>query len=405
MKSCNLHIKNITYEEKKFRLSDFFNSYWDKYVKSPKKFIKPEQYKAVNSLRVCRTEVLGKDVYACPECGTISEVFHSCKHRFCPICSWKDTLKWADKAYEKLLNIPHRHAVATLPHELNQLLENNYEILNNALFKASAETIKDWFLAKYNITPGIISVLHTFGEQKNRHHHTHMIVSMGGIKRKTKKLDTVALKFIPYKFLSKKFMIKFQDIIVQLFDSEKLNHNFANKKELLILLKKINLNNWRFHFEPPMDEPLKVIKYIGRYSKRACLSESKITNIQGEYISFKYKDYKDRDTENKPIQKILTLHYSDFFPRILQHVPPKRYQIVRYYGTYANAVQLDEKLKVKPERTEASTSYKNPKLCEHCQKEKELIFIVFDLRKREERTEKFDINIHKNIISRPLKIA
>ena len=27
-------------------------------------------------------------------------------------------MKWADKAYLKLLNIPHRHAVATVPHQL-----------------------------------------------------------------------------------------------------------------------------------------------------------------------------------------------------------------------------------------------------------------------------------------------
>ena len=400
-----VHLNTKPYQENEFRLSDFFNSHWDKYVKNPKKFIKKEQFHAVNALRVCRTEVLGKEVYVCSDCGSISEVFHSCKHRFCPTCSWTDTLKWADKAYLKLLNIPHRHAVATLPHDLNQLLENNYEILNNALFKASAETIKDWFLAKYNIKPGIISVLHTFGEKKNRHHHTHMIVSMGGININTNKLEKVALKFMPYKFLSKKFMIKFQDIIIELFDNKRLKHNFENKQNLLILLKKINQNNWRFHFEPPMEEPLKVIKYIGRYSKRACLSEKKITNIQGEYISFKYKDYKDRDKENKPIQKIETLHYSVFFPRILQHVPPKRFQIVRYYGIYANPVQLDENLKLKPEKKQAATAYKNLKFCEHCKKQKELVFIVFDLRQKKERTEKFDINSHKNNIYKVKKIA
>ena len=396
MNESHSHINVSTYEQKKFSLTDFFNSHWDKYVKKPKKFIKKEHYHAVNAIRVCRTEVLGKQIYVCSDCGEISEVFHSCKHRFCPNCSWKDTLNWADKAYQKLLNIPHRHSVATLPHQLNPLLEKNYRLLNNALFKAAAETIKDWFLAKYDITPGIISVLHTFGEKKNRHHHAHMIVSMGGINKKTKELKKVAINFIPYKFLSKKFMIKFQDILVDLFDNKLLKHNFNDKKELLILLKQINKNNWRFHFEPPMKEALKVIKYVGRYSKRACLSESKITDIQGEYISFKYKDNKDRDAENKPIQKILTLHYSDFFPRLLQHVPPKRYQIIRYYGIYANAVQLDENLKVKPEKTEAATAYKNPKFCKYCNKEKILILIVFDLRRRENRTEKFNVNIHKN---------
>ena len=94
---------------KKYSLTDFFNAHWDNYVKQPAKPIKPEHYKAVNAIRTCRTEVLGKRIYACPDCGDIAESFHSCKHRFCPNCSWNDTIKWAEKAYRKLINKPHRH--------------------------------------------------------------------------------------------------------------------------------------------------------------------------------------------------------------------------------------------------------------------------------------------------------
>jgi hypothetical protein len=111
--------------EKKYHLADFFNSWWDTYCKKPTAFIEPAQYKAVNAIRVCRTEVLGVDYYACPECGEISEVHHSCKHRFCPVCSWKDTIKWAEKTKERMLNIAHRHVVFTLPHSLNGLLKRN----------------------------------------------------------------------------------------------------------------------------------------------------------------------------------------------------------------------------------------------------------------------------------------
>ena len=387
-----------TEQSKQFKLADFFNAHWDNYLTKPGKFIKPEHFQAVNSIRVCRTEVLGKEIYACPECGDISEVFHSCKHRFCPTCSWQDTLKWAEKAYQKLFNIPHRHAVATLPHELNPLLEKNYTLLNNALFKASAETIKDWFLAKYNIKPGIMSVLHTFGEKKNRHHHTHMIVSMGGINQKNRTLKKVALKFIPYTFLSKKFMIKFEDMLIQSFENKLLIHDFKSKTELLIFLKRINKKNWRFHFEKPMKHPLQVIKYIGRYSKRACLSERKITEIKGEYISFQYKENKEKNSDNKLVIKTLRLHYSEFFPRLLQHVPPKGYQIIRYYGLYANAVKTEKKLKIKPEYKQAATAYKNPKMCYHCNKMKLYVFTIFDLRTKQERLQEFDSKKHKHSI-------
>ena len=46
-------------KEKKYRLSDFFNRWWDEYAQHPAEYITPEQYKAVNAIRVCRTTTLG----------------------------------------------------------------------------------------------------------------------------------------------------------------------------------------------------------------------------------------------------------------------------------------------------------------------------------------------------------
>ena len=75
--------------EKKYRLADYFNRWWDEYAKHPTEYITPEQYKAANAIRVCRTAALGIDTYACPECGEVREIYHSCKNRFCPSCGNK----------------------------------------------------------------------------------------------------------------------------------------------------------------------------------------------------------------------------------------------------------------------------------------------------------------------------
>jgi len=160
----------------KYRLSDFFNAHWDKYVKKPTKPILSEQYKAVNAMRACRTEVLGVNYYACSKCGEITKTYHSCKNRFCPNCSWKDTLKWAEKIEAKLLKIKHRHIIFSVPHALNSLIKNNKALIHNILLRTSADTFKDWFLSKYNIKTGAISVLHTFGEKKKWHSHVHSII-------------------------------------------------------------------------------------------------------------------------------------------------------------------------------------------------------------------------------------
>jgi len=397
--------------EKKYRLKDFFDMHWNEYCKHPTDFIKPEQYKAVSAIQVCQTEVLGIDYYACPDCGEISEVKHSCKNRFCPTCSWKDTIKWSERIKSQIFNIPHRHVVFTLPHQFNGVIKENKVLLLNLLAKLSAETLKDWALKKYNIKIGIVTVLHTFGEKKNAHYHVHMIVSWGGIDQETGELIELKGKekeYVKYDFLKKKFRDLFIDELVKLFDNDQLKNYFKTRKSFKYFLKKVNRKAWQIHLEPPMDTPAEVIRYIGRYSKRACLSEYKITNIEGDYISFNYKDYREKENpkdEKSPAKvKELKLHYNKFFPLLLQHVPPPYFRMVRYYGPYARFKNIPEEYKVKADEslletieTQYQTSEDNPKYCSACTSAKIYITTLFDRRKKINRTEPFDIKKHKHI--------
>ena len=385
--------------QKKYRLKDFLDAHWNKYTKNPIKFIEPEQYKAVNAIRTCQTEVLGVDYYVCPDCGEIKKIFHSCKNRFCPTCSWKDTLKWAEKISDNLLNIKHRHIVCTLPHSLNQLIKDNKKQMLNIVFQASAETFKDWFLAKYKIKTAIISVLHTFGEKKNWHTHTHQIVAWGGIHQQTGKLVEIKEEFVNYKFLAQKFRIKYENKLLKLFDSNILKHKYKNRIEFLMFLENINLQDWIIHLEPAMKTSEKIIRYIGRYSKRACISEYKITNIENEYITFRYKDYKDRNKDNKPKEKLLTLHYNDFFPRLLQHVPLPYFRIVRYYGLYAPNVNIPAKyLEKKTEKNVSiTTDYNSSKNCSTCKIPMKYLYTIMDTRPKQNRTQIFDLSAHRHV--------
>lgn len=341
MCECAIHTteKHDWFGEKKYRLATFFDLWWDEYCKQPKHFIKPEQYKAVRDIRSCRTAAMGIDIYTCPHCGDITEVYHSCKNRFCPTCSWNDTIKWAEKVKGNMLIIPHRHVVFTIPHQLNNLITRNKFILLNTLMQTSAQTLKEWMNYKYDLQPGIISVLHTFGEKKENHFHTHMILSWGGID-KSSNIQQIKGKYVNYDYLKSKFRGIFEKKLIDLYDSDKLDHDFRNVIEFKKFLKQINEKNWIIHFEDPMETPSDVIRYIGRYSKRACLSEYKITKIEGEFIAFRYKDNKNKDVNGKPIERELVLHYRDFFALLLQHVPMPSFRLVRYYGIYSNRGHL-----------------------------------------------------------------
>ena len=95
--------------------------------------------------------------------------------------------------------------------------------------------------------------------------------------------------------------------------------------------------------------------------------------MDGENISFRYRDYKNSPDRRNPVEKELTLHYREFFPRLLQHVPLRYFRIVRYYGFYSNKGNLpeeyfgrDESEIKEAELQQAESEYENPYFCEHC---------------------------------------
>ena len=395
---CESYInKEIANEqsEKRYRISEFFDANWEKYISEEGVRVSIEQFKAVSAIRACRTATLGVDHYVCKECGEEVEIYHNCRNRFCPTCSWGDTIKWASNIERQMMKVSHRHVVFTLPHALIPLIKSNGKELLNIFLRTSADTFKDWVEHKYKVKVGVIAVLHTFGETKEYHPHVHMIVSWGGIDLITKSLKTIKGEYVNYEFLQSKFRNKFTDELVELYNSDKLEHKFEDKLSMLRFLKQINKTNWSIHLEPPMPAPSAVIRYIGRYSKRACLSERKITEIEGEYISFKHKDYKVIGPDNKPVERILKLHYREFFPRLLQHVPIAYFRLVRYYGVYSTKSNIPkEYLNKESELKEDEWEWENPFVCNICKKRREYLYTVLDMRTRKERTDKFNHVLH-----------
>lgn len=355
---CNLNAKistTLRQPEKKFSLASFFHAHWDNYLASPKYPVSMEQRKAVSALMKCRTAALGKDVYKCDDCGREHEVYFSCKHRFCPTCSWSDTQSWASVLHGQLLNVPHRHVVMTLPHLLHSLIRKNSKFFYETLMRESSNMLKDYMKKRYKVDIGVVCVLHTYGERKNFHVHVHMIVSWGGIDKSKSSLKSIPIADrIDYMKLKEGFRSRILHCMDKAYLSGDLRHDFESTEAYEAFKVGLLEKPWILHLEPPMSIPEQVIRYIGRYSKRACLSEYKITDISGEYISFRYKDYKEKQQDGKYAEKVACMHYNDFFPMLLQHVPIAHFRIVRYYGVYATRTKIPAQYREKPSYTESN---------------------------------------------------
>jgi hypothetical protein len=85
--------------------------------------------------------------------------------------------------------------------------------------------------------------------------------------------------------------------------------------------------------------PEQVLKYLARYTHRVAISNSRLVALDGDRVTFRYKDYADARRH-----KTMTLTAHEFIRRYLQHVLPSGFVKIRHYGLLANryrAVNLD----------------------------------------------------------------
>lgn len=133
---------------------------------------------------------------------------NSCRNRNYPNCQAIFKEVWIDARKSEVIDAPYFHVVFTVPSELNPLIYANQELLYALLHRCSSETLLELSSDKKYLgaTPGIIQVLHTWGQTLNYHPHIHCIVTGGGL-TKDYRLKTSSDKFfIPVKVLGAKFL-------------------------------------------------------------------------------------------------------------------------------------------------------------------------------------------------------
>ena len=181
--------------------------------------------------------------------------------------------------------------------------------------------------------PGIISVLHTWGQQLSFHPHVHCIVSGGGITKeeKWKEADKSKYGFLfPVKAMSLVYKTKFLKALQAMMDSGavKIGEGAGAKALMDVLYRK----DWVVYSKAPFGGPHAVIEYLGRYTHKVAISNHRISSIDEHNgsVTFGYKDYRDGK------EKEMTLSAEEFLRRFAQHILPKGFTKIRSYGYLAN---------------------------------------------------------------------
>jgi hypothetical protein len=295
-------------------------------------------HKAATAIMNCKTPALGGNASICQDCGHLEIHYNSCRNRHCPCCQGLVKEKWIDKRKSEVIDAPYFHVIFTVPEELNSLIYANKKLLYSLLYKASADTLMELAQDKkhLNASVGFMSILHTWGQSLNFHPHIHSIVLGGGL---TKDLKFKAAKgdfLFPIHVVSKLFRGKFMAALKKLYYTGKLifsgsSLKFQHPDEFQKFVNLLYSKKWIPHIKETFKGAENVIEYLGRYTHRIAISNSRILSISDQGITFSVKDYKKQGTQSQ-----ITLTPVEFIRRFLMHILPKGFVKIRHYGILSN---------------------------------------------------------------------
>jgi len=306
----------------------FMSPGWDSFYATNYHNIRPVVIESITKILACGSGDNGYATFSC-QCGEISRVPFTCKNRFCSKCGKVACDMWMNRVLSWALpNITYRHIVFTIPEELRLYILMNRKDGIDILFKASKDTLIQFCNTYHHAIPGLISVIHTFGSDIKWNPHCHVITTSGGLSEDKN-------HWIPFSFMTyQKLRCVWKEVLTLLLQQWASQHLFGDELfQFNQLLRHLAYKHWYVNVGDPLDSLAHTVQYIGRYSKRPVMAETRLLHMDEHNIHFSYKD---KDTKkNTPMS--LPIH--EFIARLIRHIPEKNHRMIRYSGLFANRIK------------------------------------------------------------------
>jgi hypothetical protein len=296
------------------------------------------QRQALRDLANCRTAALGGHVERCLDCGHERLAYNSCRNRHCPKCQALARAHWLDRQAEQLLPVEYHHVVFTLPAELGAVALAHPAVVYDLLLRSAAAALREVAAnpKRLGAAPGVLLVLHTWGQNLHHHPHVHGVVTGGGLSCDAAgKVDAaprwVACRpgfLLPVRVLGRVFRGKFLAGLRAAVGAGAVAAPPGGAAWWSALYAK----EWVVYSKRPFGGPAQVLKYLARYTHRVAISNARLVELREGRVTFRAKEYADGGRD-----KALTLEAVEFLRRFVQHVLPKGFVKIRHYGLLANA--------------------------------------------------------------------
>jgi hypothetical protein len=320
-------------------LADIFRRHGDAYRQAHAGHLGRIERRVMSAIELCRTAELGGHSEVCTSCGLVRCAYNSCRNRHCPKCQGLARAQWLAARQAELLPVPYFHVVFTLPAPVAAIAFQNKATLYAILFKAAAETLRAIAADPKHLGAeiGVVAVLHTWGQNLHHHPHVHCVVPGGGPSLDgTRWIACRPGFFLPVRVLSRLFRRLFLENLQAAFEAGALGFfgdlaGLAAPAAFARHLAQLRQVEWVVYAKPPFGGPEQVLAYLGRYTHRVAIANSRLVSLAQGQVGFRWKDYRHH---GRP--KVMTLDADEFIRRFLLHTLPDGFHRIRHYGFLAN---------------------------------------------------------------------
>jgi hypothetical protein len=278
----------------------------------------PSQQAALTAIEACRTAALGGQVFTCTDCGTVRYSYHSCRNRHCPTCQHDAAQRWLEQQHDLLLPLPYFLVTFTLPAELRALAYSHQRQVYSLFFRATAAALQQLAADPRFVGGqlGMLGVLQTWTRDLRYHPHIHYLVPALGLAADGRFCCPRNVAFlVPVHALAILFRAKLRAALRQIAYAAEIP-SVVWTQPWVVDCRSVGSG-------------AAALKYLAPYIFRVALSNNRIIRVDNDRVTFRYVD----GTTHQP--KTCTLPALAFLQRFLQHVLPRGFVKVRYYGLFS----------------------------------------------------------------------
>jgi hypothetical protein len=301
-------------------VAEIFRCYGPQYRAKFGERMLPSHRQAMRAIEQCRTEALGGQVYYCDQCEQAQYSYHSCQNRHCPKCQNEAAQHWLEEQQDLLLPVPYFLVTFTLPAELREVARRHQKLVYHLLFRTSATALQQLAQDARFVGGqiGMVGVLHTWTRDLLYHPHIHYLVPGGGLAPDGQTwLPSRPAFLVHVRPLGRLFRAKLRVALQKSGLAEGVPAEVWTKE-------------WGVHCQP-VGSGVAALKYLAPYIFRVAISNRRLVKWEDDQVTFRYTASDTGKT------RCCTVPAEEFIRRFLQHVLPKGFVKVRYYGFFSPA--------------------------------------------------------------------